>query len=102
MSELIVAKTILAQLGNNKFIAMTGARNFVGSQNNLSFTFPRTNTINACSITLNSLDLYDVEFYHIRKIQGIPQKTTIKSITNIYADQLQSTFTQATGLYTHL
>ena len=97
-----VAQTILQQMGNNKFRAMTGAKNFVGSENSLSFTFPSRTKINACHITLTPLDLYKVEFIQIRRKQGIPTRTIISTFNDIYADQLQNLFTENTGLYTHL
>jgi len=40
MVDLTVANTILEQLGGRKFIAMTGARNFVGDFSGLSFRLP--------------------------------------------------------------
>ena len=36
MSNLTVAKTILEQLGGNKFCMMTGAKNLAGDENSLS------------------------------------------------------------------
>ena len=35
MSNMTVAKTILEQLGGNKFRMMTGAKNFMGFSNGL-------------------------------------------------------------------
>jgi len=102
MNDKIVAKTILQQLGGNKFITMTGAKNFVSSENTLAFKFPNKSGANSCQITLNSLDLYDIKFVRIRNKQGIPQFKTTAEHNGIYADQLQSIFTQETGLYTYL
>ena len=104
----IISQTIIKQLGGNKFKAMTGAKNFgyVTNQDNnnvsLSFSFPNKSGANCCRITLNSLDLYDMQFMRIRKKQGIPQFNTTAEHNGIYADQLQSIFTKETGLYTHL
>ena len=98
MSDLRVANTILAQLGGNRFKAMTGAKNFVGSENSLSFRFPNRKGPNCCRIVLNSLDLYDVEFLRIR---GSQLKKTAEH-NGVYADQLEKIFESETGLYTRL
>lgn len=102
MADLTVAHTILAQLGGNRFTAMTGAKNFVGSENSLSFRIPGSgfakDGINAVRITLNGLDLYDVAFSRIR---GGAVKT-LYTETNIYADKLQEVFRLHTGLHTSL
>ena len=39
-TDLTVANTILQQLGGNKFRVMTGAKNFVGSNDALTFRLP--------------------------------------------------------------
>jgi hypothetical protein len=100
--NLIVANTILQQLGGNKFIAMTGAKNLGADGNTLSFRFPSRSGANHCRITLNSLDLYDMQFIRIRKVKGIPQSNVTAEHNGIYADQLQTIFTKETGLYTSL
>lgn len=102
MSDMTIAKTIMAQMGGGKFTAMTGAKNFIGSENGLSFRFPNRRGPNACRIVLTSMDLYDVEFIRIRKKGGIPEHKTVSKHDGVYADQLQSIFTGATGLNTHL
>ena len=94
-----VASTIYGQLGGNRFAVMTGAKNFVSSENALTFRIPKAkNGINAVRIILNEMDLYDIEFI---RVWG----TTVKPVSNvggIYADQLRDVFTSYTGLYTSL
>lgn len=97
-----VANTILQQLGGNRFVTMTGARNFVACADALIFAIPGNGFakqgINRVTIRLTADDLYTVEFLRQRG-------ATCKSIgrfEGLYADQLQSTFTEATGLYTRL
>lgn len=94
-----MANIILQQLGGNKFLAMTGAKNLIGDNSMLMFSISGTkNKSNKIRITLNNSDLYNVEFFNIRG-------TNVKEISkfhNIFADQLQSLFTQETGLYTYL
>lgn len=94
-----VAQTILKQLGGNKFIAMTGAKNIGGTENSLSFKIgSNAKRVTHVKITLTDDDLYDVEYYNIR---GTNFKTVAKS-EGIYSDMLRKDFEQNTGLYTSL
>jgi hypothetical protein len=103
MSNLQVAKTILEQLGGNKFIVMTGARNCYGDGNTLSIKLPSTphyvkDGINYVRITLTPMDDYTVEFM---KVRGMKVKEISKH-EGIYSDMLQELFTAQTGLATRL
>ena len=94
-----VAKTILQQLGGNKFIAMTGAKNFGSSKNSLQFKIGKNSkSISHIIITLKSSDLYDVEFIRMR---GTSRKV-VKKLKGVYADMLRKIFTKYTGLRTSL
>lgn len=102
-TDLIVATTILYQLGGKRFTAMTGAKNYMGDNNSLSFSLPGSSTkggINKVRITLNSDDLYDIEFMKFKR------KTlscdVVKKVDNIYVDMLEEVFEDTTGLYTRL
>ena len=101
MSKSLVAVTILDQLGGNRFIAMTGARNFLGGERELQFRIPLAlpHGINAVRVRLTSADLYDISFY--RTGPGLRLRT-IREDEGIYYDQLQEVFTAATGLSTQL
>lgn len=99
MTDMTVAKTILQQLGGNKFIVMTGAKDFVGGADYLAFRLPKAKGgINKVRIKLNANDLYDVEYGRIRKLEY----KVIATDEGIYEDMLQECFTKATGLDTHL
>jgi len=99
MTDLTAAKTILAQLGGNRFIAMTGSKNFGGSDNLLSFKIGRNSSrVTHVRIKLNSLDLYDVEYI---RVWGIKLETVAES-HGLYADMLRGDFEEKTGLYTSL
>ncbi len=95
------ADEVLKQLGGNKFIAMTGAKNL--GQNNTTKTFhfqiPMVkNGITHVKITLKGSDTYTMQFMSVKG-------TNIKIITtvdDIRSDQLQSVFTKHTGLKTSL
>jgi len=89
----------LKQLGGNKFIAMTGAKNFAVGPKGMGFKIGRNSkNINYIRIDLKSTDLYDMEFINIR---GSKIKV-VKKITGVYNDQLQKMFTKYTGMYTSL
>jgi ribosomal protein L5 len=95
------AQTVLKQLGGNKFIMMTGAKNFVqdAKKRMIGFKIGRNSkSINYVRITLNGMDTYDMEFLRIRG----GKVTVVKEVKGVYNDQLQSIFTKYTGLYTHL
>lgn len=95
-----VAQTILDQLGGNRFRAMTGAKDFVGSANSLMFRLPRAgkNGINKVRITLTPNDTYKVEFMKLRKLEV----KTVSTHEEIYCDMLTELFEDHTGLYTSL
>lgn len=99
-TNMQIAQTILNQLGGNKFIVMTGSKNFVAGENYLRMKLTR-NKIKAqyLTITLNSMDTYDMCFFSVDKELN---RTTKASIEGVYCDMLQDIFTQHTGLYTHL
>lgn len=97
-----VAQTILDQLGSGKFAVMTGAKNFVGSANGLTFKLPGKNfcknDINCVRVILDPTDTYTMQFLKIRGTKV----TTVKEVTDVYNDQLQEIFTDVTGLDTSL
>lgn len=115
MTNTMIAETILQQLGGNKFVVMTGAKNFVALENGIKFNIGRNaSKANTVKITVNGLDLYDIEF-----IKFTPYKITvnhktctvttreektevIKTYNDCYCDMLQELFTEVTGMYTHL
>lgn len=95
-----IAKTIGEQLTGaknpmNRLSAMIGAKDFVALGNGLAFKYPRAKYV---KITLNSKDLYDIEFSNLR---GIKQ-TIKKTIEGVYAEDLKKTFEDYTKLYLSL
>ncbi len=100
MSNLKVAETILEQLGGNKFRMMTGARNFVGYENGVSMKIGRNSSnSNYLKITLNMMDLYDMEFCKLTKMG---EKKSVTEYNNVYNDMMTDQFTAHTGMYTSL
>ena len=115
MANTATANTILQQLGGGRFSAMTGAKNFIAIDNGLVFNIGRNaSKANKVKITVNGLDLYDVEFIKYTpysfKISrdGLSFKetqessVTVAEYNNIYDDVLQEVFTRVTGMYTRL
>lgn len=99
-----IAQTILQQLGGRRFAVMTGAKNFIGGENYLSFSLPRgfaKDGINKIKITLDPCDTYTFEAGKVT-IRPTPKYETIFTADNVYDDGLQRVFTEATGLDTHL
>jgi hypothetical protein len=95
-----VAKTILENLGGNKFAAMTGAKNFVDCGDALSMKIGRNKTSsNYLKITLNSMDTYDVRFSRVSPKGG---ERSITEYNNVYNDTLVKVFEKHTGMYTSL
>ena len=100
MSNLTVAKTILEQLGGNKFCMMTGAKNLAGDENSLSMRIGRNSSnSNYLKITLNSMDLYDMKFCKLtRKFE----EKSVTEYSDVYNDMLTEVFEKHTGMYTQL
>lgn len=93
------AQTILAQLGGNRFLTMTGAKQLVDLGHGLQFAIGRgaSNKANKVVVTLDG-DLYSVRFLTIRGTT-IAERGTFDMI---YGDRLAALFTEQTGFDTHL
>lgn len=89
------AQTIINQLGGNKFASMTNAY-FMTSNDSVVVKFQGSQVSNCMTVTLNSDDTYSVKF---DKVRGLNLKT-VKEMTGVFAEDIQSIFTQVTGLKT--
>lgn len=94
---MTIAQTILEQLGGGRFVVMTGARAFVSTGKGLRFRVP-SRTANVVEITLTPSDEYNMTFSYIRG----SSVREVKQFEGVYFDQLQSLFTEVTGMYTRL
>lgn len=95
----MVAQTILNQLGGRHFALMTGAKNFVGGKDHLTFRIGRNpKGVNLVKITLTPSDMYTVEFM---KARGVDLKVTGKA-EEVFAEDLHDVFFDGTGLYASL
>lgn len=99
-----VAQIILEQLGGRKFAVMTGARNFMSSNDEcgaLSFRLPSNfakEGINYVKVTLTGMDDYTLTF---GKVRGLKYKV-VDTREGIYAENLREVFKRVTGLDTSL
>ena len=89
-----IANTILQQIGGNRFIAMTGARQFVALDAGLQFSLPRGRKVRVSLVN----DLYELEVFTLRNFEVKRQAFA----EGIYADRLAAAFTELTGLDTRL
>jgi hypothetical protein len=96
MTDMTVAETIRTQIGRQAFYMYGLKKNsLVGSENSLTFRLGRNRiNCNCIRITLNSLDLYDIEYLAIR---GVTVKEKASS-SNVYSDQLNEVISSVTGL----
>lgn len=103
MSDMQVAETILEQLGGRKFIAMTGAKDFIGKPDELQLSLPRNfakDGINRVRVRLDPSDTYTVIFERVNARRG--EYTEVYKTSDIYCDQLRELFEEHTGLRTSL
>ncbi|WP_337446556.1 hypothetical protein [Bacillus cereus] len=101
-----IGQTILQQMGGqNKLSAMISI-NHIGVGINeagnpyISFSFKGNPKITHCVITLNKMDLYDLDFIHIHPRSF--ERKVFKEVKDIYAENLKSTFENTTELYLSL
>ena len=92
-------EVILQQLGGNRFVAMTGAKNLgTSNKKDLSFSIGRNaKNVSHVHIKLTSMDLYDVEFINMR---GAKRKS--KKVKGVYGDMLPKIFKKYTGMNVRL
>lgn len=95
-----VAHNILAQLGGNRFLAMTGASNLTGRADGLSFKIGRNaSKITHVRVTLTAMDDYQVEFLAVRGTRSIKP---VAFAEGIQADGLARVFVEKTGMQVSL
>jgi hypothetical protein len=93
------ASELLKQLGGNKFISMTGAKNLTFSGLGLVMQIGKNSKgVTHVRFKLSSKDLYDIDFLSIR---GSNVKTKSKE-KGVYVDQLGKVFKKNTGLNVRL
>jgi len=102
MADLEVAKTIIAQIGSTA-LYMIGAKGYVGDNKSVKFRIMRNKKrITHIKITLNGLDLYDMEFYRFKKNMTEQDFAPIATENGCYDDMLCAMIEKNTELYTKL
>lgn len=107
--EREVITGILQHLGGNGFITMIGAYD-IGygtddqQQPYLSFKFKAQaqKGINYAKVTLNFLDLYDLDLFRIARTNPHYEAHWVSHNALLHADALASTFRDKTGLETRM
>lgn len=96
----VIASTIFAQLGANRFAAMIGASAISYTDNAITVRFKAKGRhgINAVRVTLDASDTYTVAYFKMRGINC----AEVKAESGIYCDMLRASFEDATGLATRL
>ena len=106
-----IPEIILNQLGGNRFVVMTGSKNFVADGNTLRMTLAKNGSkANRLYITLDADDTYTMHFFkytaprfNSKTYSFTDEKITeVKTFHGVYCDQLQELFTEVTKLYTNL
>lgn len=96
---MTIAQTILSQLGGRRFVAMTGAKNFIDCGDYLTFKLSKNaSRATHVKIKLDPSDTYVMEFIRVRGTDV----ATIKITEMIYAESLRTVFEEFTGLRTSL
>ncbi len=96
-----IAETILAQLGDNKFLAMTGAHSLTCGERELQMHIPRRPGVarRIFRVELAEDDTYRVRLYRLTR--GLEVETCAAQ-NGVTADMLRHVFTRMTGLDTSL
>ena len=98
MADTRIASEIVNQLGGmGRLNIMTGAYNFIALPNGVSFRI-KNQRANYIKITLNSMDLYDLE---VGRIRGDKYTVVIEKL-GLYNDMLKPAIEKATGMYLSL
>jgi hypothetical protein len=102
--KIELANQIIKYLGGHKFVVMTGAKQIFALDNGVQFKIGRNvKSINKVKITLNGMDLFDMQFLSVKMTKDFDVKVkTIAEYNNVYFDQLENVFHNTTKLNTRL
>lgn len=94
-----IAATIVKQLGGGRKLQMfIGLKQLINEPLGVTLVFPKpkhAGAVNRVRITLNGMDLYDMEFIRTR---GSSVKI-VKEFNDVYAEDIKDRFEEGTGLY---
>ena len=94
-TDTAVATETARQIGGRAFMMM-GTRHKLADGDSLVFDIRGCRIINKIKITLNSMDLYDIEYWHINPRQG--KSDMIADSAGLYADMVKADIESNTGL----
>ena len=97
--KMAIAEEIVRQLGGRRFIAMTGAYDFLALDSGVQFKLPGDEGFTKQGIGSVEVILMWDDTYHVLFKKG---EEIVSQHEGIYNDQLQELFTSETGLGTHL
>lgn len=101
-----IANTIYQQLGGGCFAYMVGAKKLISAENKLIIHLTRSTFLgtkgNRLTITLNALDLYDIQYTSVTTRNGEWKEKVLGESLGVYADMLRDEFTRLTGLETRI
>ncbi|MGN5021917.1 hypothetical protein [Aeromonas caviae] len=96
-----IAETIHSQIGAGRFMAMTGARVLCIIQNGIAYSLPLDSQYVNDGINRIEIELMPSDTYEMRAYKGSAVSLEhVKTESMVYFDQLESTFTEITGLFT--
>jgi hypothetical protein len=82
---------------------MLGAKDFVGSENSLTFRIGRNaKSVSHLVITLMPSDTYEVKALRVRRQQGVPTVKTLGVVDDVYVDSLHQVIESLTGMATSI
>lgn len=104
--QLAIARTILGQLGGNRFVAMTGARQFVALEApGLQFDLPEDSCFSIGRICRMQVRLDPCDTYTVTALAREGSRSgycEVSSQSGVYCNILEGVFTEMTGLFTRL
>lgn len=102
LAHVLVAEQILADLGGNRFLAMTGARDLMHSDvecGSLFFKIGRNEAgVTAVEVRLTARDTYSVRFFAGRGVKMLERC----KVNDVYTNALRDVFEGVTGMRTSL
>lgn len=103
MADMLVTNFIKQQYGGRALSLFTGAKDYTGTENSLTFRIPSAkNAITHVVTTLTPADTYTVEFLNCHFTKNGFKREVVLTHTDVYCDQLLDIFEQETGLYATL
>ena len=101
MVDFTVSEKIRAQLGGNKFVACTGAKDFVTRGFDLQFRLPKAkkDKINLVKIELVN-DVYSMSFYNFKPSKFLLEK--VRVVEGVSVESLVEVFEAVTGYKTKI